>query len=73
MNLQQRSKLFYRESPKEVVVYHQGREVAVYRNARELIEVHIKGLIATDKLTASQVKDTYHNSPDDNNQANKQT
>lgn len=73
MNLQQRSRLFYRESPKEVVVYHQGREVAVYRNARELIEVHIKGLIATDKLTASQVKDIYLNSPDDNNQANKQT
>lgn len=73
MNLQQRSRLFYRESPKEVVVYHQGREVAVYRNARELVEVHIKGLVATDKLTASQVNGLYHDSPDDNNQANKQT
>ena len=73
MNLQQRSRLFYRESPKEVVVYQQGREVAVYRNARELVEVHIKGLIATDKLSASQVKDIYHDSTDDNNQANKQT
>ena len=59
MDRQPRSRLFYRESPREVVVRHDGREIARYRSAEELVEVHIKGMMAADEQAAQQIQKIY--------------
>jgi len=53
------SRVFYRAEPSEVVVVHQGREIAVYRSAEELIEVHIKGLLARDQQDVKRIQRIY--------------
>ena len=59
MDRQPRSRLFYRESPREVVVHHHGREIARYHSAEELVEVHIKGMMAADEQAAQQIQKIY--------------
>lgn len=51
------TRIFYRESPNEVVVLKNGREVATYRSPEELIETHIKGMLAIDQQDASKVRE----------------
>lgn len=57
------TRIFYRESPKEVVVLRDGIEIAKYRSPEQLIEVHMKGLIARDKQEAQQVRQIYRPEP----------
>ena len=64
MDRQPRSRLFYRESPGEVVVHHDGREIARYRSAEELVEVHIKGMMASDERAAKQIQKIYRGDSD---------
>ena len=64
MDRQPRSRLFYRESPREVVVHHDGREIARYRSAEELVEVHIKGMMASDERAAKQIQKIYRGETD---------
>ena len=59
MGLHPRSRLFYRESPRQVVVYHDGREIARYHSAEELVEVHIKGIMAVDEQVGQQIQKIY--------------
>ena len=53
------SQVVYRDSPKEVVVKHKGREIARYRSAEELVEVHMKGMMAIDKKNANHIQTIY--------------
>ena len=53
------SRVYYRESPNEVVVVHEGNEIAVYRSPEELIEVRIKGLLARDHQEAERTRKIY--------------
>ena len=64
MDRQPRSRLFYRESPREVVVHHDGREIARYCSAEELVEVHIKGMMASDEQAAKQILKIYRGETD---------
>ena len=59
------SRLFYRKSPEEVVVQHNGREIARYRSKEELVEVHMKGMMAVDPQSAAQVLKIYRGQPND--------
>jgi len=49
------STVFYRDDPKGVVVAHDGKTVAVYKTVDELIETHIKGLLAIHERDAGPV------------------
>ena len=51
------TRIFYRESPSEVVVLKDGREVATYRSKEELVETHIKGLLAIDQQDTRKVRE----------------
>ena len=53
------SRVYYRTSPEQVVVVHEGKELAVYRSPEELIEVHIKGLLARDQQEANRIRRIY--------------
>ena len=64
MDRQPRSRLFYRESPREVVVHHDGREIARYHSAEELVEVHIKGMMAADEQATQQIQKIYRGETD---------
>ena len=55
MDSDQQSRLFYRDSSKEVVVVRKGLEIARYRTSRELIEIHMKGMLAAKELTLKQM------------------
>ena len=55
MDSDQQSRLFYRDSSKEVVVLRKGLEIARYRTSRELTEVHMKGMLAAKELTLKQM------------------
>jgi HEPN domain-containing protein len=52
-----KTRIFYRAEPEAVVVEKDGKEVAAYRNADELVEVHIKGLLAKNKQDSKRVRD----------------
>ena len=66
MEGQPNSRLFYRKTSEEVVVQHNGLEIARYRNTKELVEVHMKGMIAIDSHTAQQVLRIYRGETNDN-------
>ena len=42
-----------------MVVHHDGREIARYHSAEELVEVHIKGMMAADEQAAQQIQKIY--------------
>jgi len=50
------SRVYYRTSPDGVVVVKDGAELAVYRSADELIETHIKGMLAKDRQDIRKVR-----------------
>ncbi len=54
------SRVVYRNSHKRVVVKYKGREIARYRNAGELVEVHMKGMMAIDAHSAKQILKIYN-------------
>ena len=43
---QKESRVFYRDDPKSVVLEKNGKEVLCYKSVEELVEAHIKGLLA---------------------------
>ena len=51
-----RTRIYYRKSPDRVVVEKDGREIAVYHSADQLVETHIKGLMAIDQRDAARVQ-----------------
>jgi len=50
------SRVYYRTSPDGVVVVKDGAELAVYRSTDELIETHIKGMLAKDRQDIRKVR-----------------
>ena len=44
------SRIFYRQTPFEVVVLQDGIELASYRSVNELVETHMKGITAKSQL-----------------------
>ena len=57
-----RTRIFYRESPHEVVVEKDGKAIAVYKSVEELVEHHIKGLLARDQQDLKRVRNIYRDS-----------
>ena len=51
------SRIYYRQDPPGVVLEQDGIEIAVYKNAQELIETHIKGLLARDLKDTQTIRD----------------
>ncbi len=41
-----RARVYYREEPGGIVIEYHGAEIAVYRSNAEMVETHIKGLLA---------------------------
>ena len=50
------SRVYYRTSPDGVVVVKDDAELAVYRSTDELIETHIKGMLAKDRQDTRKVR-----------------
>ncbi len=51
------SRVYYRTSPNGVVVVKDDAELAVYRSTDELIETHIKGMLAKDRQDTRKVRE----------------
>ena len=51
------SRVYYRTSPVGVVVVKDHAELAVYRSTDELIETHIKGMLAKDRQDTRKVRE----------------
>ena len=51
------SRVYYRTSPAGVVVVKDDAELAVYRSTDELIETHIKGMLAKDRQNTRKVRE----------------
>jgi len=53
------NRVYYRKSPEGVVVERDGKILAVYRSPEEMVEVHIKGLLASDKHDHRRIQELY--------------
>jgi hypothetical protein len=51
------SRIYYQTSPDGVVVIKDGRQLAVYRSSDELIETHIKGILAKDQQDIRKIRE----------------
>jgi hypothetical protein len=51
------SRIYYRTSPDGVVVVQDGAQLAVYRSTDELIETHIKGILAKDQQDTRKIRE----------------
>jgi ribosomal protein L13 len=51
------SRVYYRTSTDEVVVIKDNAELSVYRSTDELIETHIKGMLAKDRQDTRKVRE----------------
>ena len=51
------SRIYYRTSPDGVVVVKDGTQLAVYRSTDELIETHIKGILAKDQQDTRKIRE----------------
>ena len=49
------TRIFYRES--EVVVVRNGIEIATYKSREQMVETHIKGLLAIDQRDSAKVRE----------------
>ncbi len=52
-----KSRIYYRQDPPGVVLERNGIEIAVYRNTEELVETHIKGILARDTQDTKAVRE----------------
>jgi hypothetical protein len=52
-----RTRIFYRSSPEEVVLEKDGQEIVTYKSTQQLIETHIKGLLARDQQDLKKVRE----------------
>ena len=57
MTKEKANRVYYRTSPSGVVVVKDGAELAVYRSTDELIETHIKGILAKDRQDTRKVRE----------------
>ena len=57
MTIARTSRVYYRTSPDGVVVVKDDAELAVYRSTEELIETHIKGMLAKDRQDTRKVRE----------------
>ena len=51
------SRVYYRTSPDGVVVVKDNAELAVYKSTDELVETHIKGMLAKDQQDTRKVRE----------------
>jgi hypothetical protein len=51
------SRIYYQTTPDGVVVVKDGAQLAVYRSTFELIETHIKGILAKDQQDTSKIRE----------------
>jgi hypothetical protein len=51
------SRIYYRQDPPGVVLEQDGIEIAVYKNTEELVETHIKGLLARDHQDIKTIRE----------------
>lgn len=52
-----RTRIFYRDNPSAVVVVKNGLEVANYKSTAEMVETHIKGILAKDTQDTKKVRE----------------
>ncbi|MFT7220176.1 MAG: hypothetical protein ACI8Z1_001793 [Candidatus Azotimanducaceae bacterium] len=52
-----RNRIFYSKDPDAVVINKDGREVASYKTTEEMIETHIKGILAKDHQDTEKVRE----------------
>ena len=57
MTMARISRVYYRTSPEGVVVVKDNAELAVYKSSDELIETHIKGMLAKDRQDTRKVRE----------------
>jgi len=57
MTKEKANRVYYRTSPSGVVVVKDGAELAVYRSTDELVETHIKGILAKDRQDTGKVRE----------------
>ena len=57
MTKKKANRVYYRTSPDGVVVVKDGAELAVYRSTDELIETHIKGILAKERQDTKMVRE----------------
>lgn len=50
------SRIFYRKDPPGVVLERNGITVAEYKNTQELVEAHIKGILARDHEDTDKIR-----------------
>ena len=55
------NRVYYRTSPDGVVVVKDGAELAVYRSTDELVETHIKGILAKEPQNTKKVREVLRN------------
>ena len=51
------SRIYYRKSPAGVVVVRNGEVIAEYQSTDELIETHIKGILAKDQQDTTKIRE----------------
>lgn len=59
-----RSRVFYQENPRKVIVEKDGSPIAVYNSVEELVEHHIKGILARDQQDAARARGVYQQKKD---------
>ena len=57
MSESNKSRIYYQTSPDGVVVVKDGTRLAVYKSTEELIETHIKGILAKDQQDTRKVRE----------------
>jgi ribosomal protein L13 len=61
MDKEKANRVYYRTSPDGVVVVKDGAELAVYRSTDELVETHIKGILAKNRQDTKKVREVLRN------------
>lgn len=61
MTIAKISRVYYRKAPSGVVVVKDNAELAVYRSTDELIETHIKGMLAKDRQDTRKIREILRN------------
>jgi ribosomal protein L13 len=57
MTKEKANRVYYRTSPDGVVVVKDGAELAVYRSTDELVETHIKGILAKNRQDTEKIRE----------------
>jgi len=52
-----KARVYYRNDPPEVVLQKDGKDVLSYKTADDLVETHIKGLLAMQERDGKDVLD----------------